>query len=378
MADGEIFKKTPFFAWHAAHGAALYEKGGWIRPARYAEGAVAEHLRVRATGGIFDVHSMGKVVVEGPGAAALLDRAATNDILGLGPGDARYTCFCADDGGIVDDLIVYRTGPNRYYMITNTLSRGRVLDHLRGMSGEAGDGVCVHDVSSATAYIAVQGPSSRELLVRAGVSADLGGDALPYFRSAEVDLGGVPVLLARTGYTGELGYELNFPAEYAADLWEHLCATGGPMGVAPVGGEAMMTLRLEKGYRSYGSDIDLGVNPVEAGLGWTVDWGKADFVGRAAVLAAKENGTARRAVYLRGAEGVVVGRGAKLVTGSGDSVGEVTSGLFGPSVGAWVGLGYLDRSVALPAELVVGGEDGGRVECAVRPFFDPAGKRVRA
>ena len=371
----EIYKKTPFYPWHRDHGAALYEKGGWVRPARY-EGAREEHLRVRAVGGIIDVHSMGKVTVEGAQATALLDYAATNDIAGLKVGGARYTCFCAEDGGIVDDVIVYRTGDNRYYLITNTLSRHRVLDFLRALA--AGLQAAVVDVTSATAYIAVQGPSSRELLAAAGVEADLSGSCLGYFEAAEVELHGVPVLLARTGYTGELGYELNFPAEYGLDVWEHLCATGAPMGISPVGGEAMMTLRLEKGYRSYGSDIDLGVNPLEAGLGWVVDWNKADFAGRAALAAVRERGVTRRMVYLRAEPDVRLARGDQLLDAAGTPVGEVTSGLYGPSVGAYVGLGYLDAAVAAPGEVRVGGEHGGPVAAARRPFFDPSGERLRA
>jgi aminomethyltransferase len=371
---GAINKKTPFYPWHRDHGAALYEKGGWVRPARY-EGAREEHLRVRTVGGIIDVHSMGKVVIEGEHAAELLDFAATNDIAGLKVGGARYTCFCAEDGGIVDDVIVYRTGDDRYYLITNTLSRYRVLDFLRGHA--EGRRAAVVDVTSATAYIAVQGPRTRELLAAAGIEADLSDTALGYFESAEVDLHGVPVLLARTGYTGELGYELNFPSEYGLDVWEHLCATGAPMGIGPVGGEAMMTLRLEKGYRSYGSDIDLGVNPLEAGLGWVVDWSKADFAGRAALAAARERGIGRRTVYLRAEPEVRLARGDQLLDETGQPVGEVTSGLYGPSVEAYVGLAYVDAAVAVPGQLSVGGEHGGPVAAARRPFFDPAGERLR-
>lgn len=374
MTDA-IHKKTPFFAWHAANGAELYEKGGWVRPAHYAAGPVAEHLQVRSAGGVIDVHSMGKATVEGPGAQALLDFAATNDIARLGVGDACYTCLCDQDGGIVDDIIVYRTGPQSYYLITNTLSRERVLAFLRGFAG----GDCwVQDVSSATAYISVQGPLSRRLLADAGVSADLSGEALPYFCCRQVGLGGVDVLLARTGYTGELGYELNFPAEYAADMWARLCEAGAPLGIGPIGGRAMMSLRLEKGYRSYGADIDQSVNAVEAGLGWVVDFTKPDFSGRAALLAAKENGTARRAVYLLGDQDVPLAPGDKLVTEDGRAVGHLTSGLYGPTLERHVGLGYLDSSVPASGTLYVEGGDGGAVRCARRPFFDAAGERVRS
>lgn len=368
-----IFKKTPFFAWHVQHGATMYEKGGWVRPASYSAGPVAEHLAVRATGGIVDAHSMGKVTVEGAGAERLLQFTTTGDIGGLAVGSGRYTCMCAEDGGIIDDLIVYRTAPTSYYMITNTLSRERVLDFLRGHA----DGTAVvHDVSSALAYIAVQGPKSRTLLEHVGVDQDLSDDALPYFGCRETRLAGVPTLLARTGYTGELGYELNFPAEYATDVWARLCEVGAPLQVSPIGAQAMMSLRLEKGYRSYGADIDASVNPIEAGLGWLVDWSKPDFSGRAALAAVKEAGPRRRAVYLRAADGVEIHRGDKLAT-TGEPVGEVTSGLFGPSVGAYVGLGYLDSAVPTGTPLTVSGRDGGTVECAARPFFDPTGQRLR-
>jgi aminomethyltransferase len=371
--DG-IAKKTPFFSWHAAHGAVLYEKGGWVRPARY-ESAVAEHLQVREAGGIIDVHSMGKITVEGSGASTLMDLAATNDIAGLKVGGARYTCLCAENGGILDDVIVYRTGECRFYLITNTLSRERVLDFLRCLADES---THVSDVSSATAYIAVQGPRSRQLLAAAGVEGELSGSALGYFESAEVRLRLVPVLLARTGYTGELGFELNFPAEFALDVWTRLCEAGEALGVRPVGGEAMMSLRLEKGYRSYGSDIDLSTDVLEAGLGWVVDWSKPDFAGRAALAAIRERGTARRAVYLRAEAGVRISRGTALLDPRGRQVGTVTSGLYGPSLDAWVGLGYLAATVGVPGTLTVAGEHGGTVRSASRPFFDPAGQRLRA
>lgn len=372
--EGALRKRSPFFSWHVAHGATLYEKGGWVRPARYQEGAVAEHLRVRRSGGIIDAHSMGKVTVTGAGATALLEIASTNTIATTRTGGARYTCLCNEDGGILDDVIVYRTGPDSYYLITNTLSREKVVDFLRGL---AGSDVCVHDVSSATAYIAVQGPETRTLLTRCGVEGELDNASLPYFGCLQTTMSGVPLLLARTGYTGELGYELNFPAEYAMDVWERLCDVGAELDIGPVGAEAMMSLRLEKGYRSYGADIDQGVNPVEAGLGWVVDWKKADFFGRAALVAARSGGVARRAVCLKGHDGVHIARGDKLTTVSGELVGEVTSGLFGPSLDAYVGLGYLDSAVAEPAGLIVAGTDGGPVSYGTRPFFDPAGERLR-
>lgn len=203
-----ISKKTPFYPWHAEHGAALYEKGGWTRPARY-EDAASEHTRVRAAGGIMDVHSMGKVLIEGPGACGLLDYVATNDIAGVKVGGARYTCLCAEDGGIADDVIIYRTGDERFLLVTNTLSRERVLGLLREQA--AGRNAFVADVTSAVAYIAVQGPQCRAVLAAAEVQADLSGQALGYFETAEARLGPARILLARTGYTGELGYELYFP-----------------------------------------------------------------------------------------------------------------------------------------------------------------------
>jgi aminomethyltransferase len=234
-----LLKRTPFYASHVERGAEMYEKGGWVRPARYPGGPVAEHLRVRSTGGIIDAHSMGKIVVEGPRAGALLEFAATGDIIGLAVGAARYTCLCAQDGGVLDDVIVYRTADEAFYLVTNTLSRERVLARLRAASD---GGAHVQDVSSALAYIAVQGPATRSLLTRAGVEGELGGAVLPYLTCGRYRLHGVDVLLARTGYTGELGYELNFPAEYATDVWALLCDSGAALGIEPVGAQAMMTL----------------------------------------------------------------------------------------------------------------------------------------
>jgi aminomethyltransferase len=373
VTEPTLTKKTPIYAAHQRSGATFYTKGGWVRAARYEATSVTEHLRCRETGGIFDVHSMGKVVVHGPEATALLDWACANNIANLAVGAARYTCVCAEDGGIVDDMIVYRTGPDRYYMITNTLSRERVVEFLSAREAQA----CVEDVTSSVGYIAVQGPRSRDLLRAAGVTDDLSGDALAYFACRTVQLHGVPVLLARTGYTGELGYELNFPAEYGLDIWELLCTAGADLDVRPCGGEALMSLRLEKGYRSYGSDIDLGTNPVEAGLSWTVAWDKPAFSGRDALLRIRAAGPSRTMVYLRGLDDASFARGAKLLDDAGQVVGEVTSGLYCPSVGAHVGLAYVARHVAADAVLRVDTDPNARMRCARRPFFDPAGERVR-
>ncbi|NLT56435.1 MAG: aminomethyl transferase family protein [Actinomycetales bacterium] len=367
-------RRTPFHLRHEQAGAVFYRKGDWIRPLRYGD-PVEEHLRCRSAGGVFDVHSMGKVVVRGPGAVDLLDLALAADVRGLEVGDARYGCLCGEDGGILDDLIVYRTDEARYYLITNTFSRERVLGILDGLAGPA---TTVEDVTSAIAYVAVQGPRSRRLLADLGVSTRRGEEEIPYFGCTTTTWDGVPLLLARTGYTGELGYELNVPAEYALDVWDSVCRAGEPHGVTPCGGEALMSLRLEKGYRSYGSDIDPSVSPVEAGLSWTVAWHKPAFTGREALLAAREHGPTRRAVYLLGLDGSDFGPQAVLGDADGRPVGVVTSGLYGPSVEAHVGLGYLDSSVRVTPDTVLTLADGGRVRPATRPFFDPTGERLRA
>ncbi len=353
----------------------FYQKSGWMRPARYELSSTSEHLRCREDGGIFDVHSMGKVVVRGRAAGALLHLTCTNNIASLDIGSACYTCMCADDGGILDDLIVYRTGASEFYLITNTFSRERVVSHLSALSHP---GTVVEDVTSSLAYIAVQGPASRKVLVTAGMGCDLSSEGLPYFGCTVTDLVGVRVLLARTGYTGELGYELNFPAEFAVDVWERLCEVGLPFGVQPCGGEALMSLRLEKGYRSYGSDIDTTVTPIEAGLGWTVAWEKPEFCGREALLRARKEVPSRHAVCVLGLDGAEFSQATKLFNEREEIVGEITSGLYGPSLAAYVGLAYVERGVSSDARLFVGGVGGvGMVACSRRPFFDPLGERIR-
>lgn len=376
MGQSSIRKRTPFFPCHEGSGAVFYEKSGWIRPSRYEATSITEHQRCRSTGGIFDVHSMGKIFVRGSGSGALLDLACTNDIRSLDVGRACYTCLCGEDGGIIDDLIVYRSSPEVFYLITNTVSRERVFVELS--AGESCTAV-IEDVTSSLAYIAVQGPASREVLAAAGVEADLSSTALPYFGCTNTMMHGVPVFLARTGYTGELGYELNFPAEFSLDVWGLLCSVGRAFDIRPCGGEALMSLRLEKGYRSYGSDIDAHVNPVEAGLGWTVAWNKSMFSGRASLLRARREGPNRRAVCVLGVGEASFSRGSKLLDDRDEVVGEVTSGLFGPSLGAHVGLAYVDRATPVDASLVVDrGSERGQVLCSPRPFFDPSGSRVRA
>lgn len=371
----QLLKRTPFYAWHVENGATMYEKGGWVRPLCYGDDPIEEHLRVRSIGGIIDAHSMGKITIEGPGAIRVVDTAATANVATLAVGEGQYTCLCADDGGILDDVIVYRTGATSYYLISNTLSRMRVLERLRQF---AGDDAWVQDVTSSTAYLAVQGPRSRELLERAGIEGAVHDAALKYFRCGWYRLKGVDLLLARTGYTGELGFELNFPAEFALDLWSHLCLVGAELGIVPVGAQAMMSLRLEKGYRSYGADIDQQINPLEAGLGWVVDWDKPEFAGRGSLVAAKEQGVARRAVCLRAAPDVSLSPGDKLFAADGVVLGDVTSGLFGPSVGAHVGLGYLSTDAVIPSTVYVGNQTGGKVSVSRRPFYDPEGARLHS
>jgi len=337
-------QQTPLCAAHQELGARLVPFAGWLMPVQY-EGILAEHRAVRTAMGLFDVCHMGEFEVAGPGAADFLDRAVTQAVGSLALGQCRYGLLCNADGGIIDDLLVYRTGEQTYLLVVNA---GNIAADLAWLESLPHPGAELVDISPQTALLALQGPGSRVLMgqLLADPLEHQAVGALKFYRFARASLAGVDMLISRTGYTGEFGYELCFPAVEAPMVWDWLLTAGAADGLVPVGLGARDTLRLEAGLCLHGHDITSERNPLEAGLERFVDFSK-EFIGRAALAPLQASGTAEKLVGLR-----VAGRGIIRehcpVTLGGEPVGEVTSGTFSPTLEVSIGLAYVAAHLAVP------------------------------
>ncbi len=331
-------KRTPFHALHAAAGARLIDFAGFEMPVRYT-GDVREHTAVRERAGLFDISHMGEFFVSGAGAAAFLDRVVTNDVDALAVGQALYSPMCRPDGGIVDDLLVYRT-PIDYMVVVNASNRAK---DLSWMLQHRPAGVTLEDRSDETALLAVQGPKAPEVLRGHVPDSVL---ELGYYRAGEGRLFGADALIARTGYTGEDGFEIYFRARDADPVWNGLVAAGHRVRMELIGLGARDTLRLEMGFMLYGNDIDDSTSPLEAGLGWTVKFSKPEFNGRAALAAQKQSGLTRKLVAFE-LDGRRVPRHGMPIEHAGRVVGQVTSGTYGPSLGRPIGMGYVEIAAAV-------------------------------
>ncbi len=372
--------RTPLFDWHASHGARIVEFGGWEMPLFYS-GIVEEHLAVRGSVGLFDMSHMGKLVLEGPGTTALVNRLSTNDVPAA-PGRARYTHLLDDRGGIIDDVIFTCLAPDRYLCVCNAGPRPRDVAWIRQHLGS----VRLRDLTPDYLCLALQGPRAVETLARL-TSTDLAG--IKPFRSAAIDLrlpGGAPVetegrgaagglsppgtvLITRTGYTGEEGFELLPPSALAVPVWEALHAAGKDAGILPIGLGARDTLRLEKGYLLSGTDFTGGQTSLETNSEWLVKWDH-EFIGRDALRAQKERGGYRRLMGVRLLERGVPRHGCRVLS-AGQEAGALTSGTMSPSLKIGIGLGYVDETAAAPGtavEVDVRGERK-RAEVVKPPFL---------
>lgn len=332
---------TPLHATHVALGAKMAAFGGWDMPIQY-EGILAEHEAVRTSVGLFDVSHMGEVDFEGKDALAAVAKLVTHDVGKLHPGKAQYTVTCQDDGGIVDDCIVYQLAEHRYRIVINAANIAKDIAHFEaGLASFEGD-VTMTDRSSDFALLAVQGPQAVALVAEL---AGAGLEGVPSFGMGEGSVAGVDVLAARTGYTGEDGFELFIPADGAVAVWNAFTERGAK----PIGLGARDTLRLEARLSLYGNDIDLTTNPYEAGLGWVVKLDKPHpFIGQDALRAVKAQGVTRKLVGFKVTSRGIVRAGAE-VLGEGDAVvGKVTSGGVAPTVGGAIGLAYVPTAMAAP------------------------------
>ncbi|HXH83031.1 MAG TPA: glycine cleavage system aminomethyltransferase GcvT [Candidatus Tectomicrobia bacterium] len=359
-------KRTPLHHAHLKAGARMVPFGGWDMPVQYT-GIVEEHRTVRAAVGLFDVSHMGEFEVEGPGALAALQRLTTNDVAALGVGQVQYSLLCHPDGGIVDDLTVYRLADDRYMLTVNAANIDKDWAHVTTHGDRPG--ARWRDVSHATGLVAVQGPRAEALVARL---ADVDVAGIRYYHAARGRVAGVDALISRTGYTGEDGFELYVPAEGAERVWTALLEAGRPDGAAPIGLGARDTLRLEMRYLLHGNDIDDTTNPLEAGLGWVVKPAKGEFLGRDAIERVRAAGPARRLVGLEMADRAVARHGYPVLH-DGARVGTVTSGSYGPSVDRSIALAYVPAALAaVGTELAVEIRGQARAARVVKTPFHPS------
>jgi aminomethyltransferase len=356
-------RPTPLRAVHERLGASMTGFAGWLMPLRYGS-EIAEHRAVRGAAGLFDLSHMGEIAVSGPGAAAALDYALVGRLSALKPGRARYTMICAPDGGVLDDLIVYRLADTEFLVVANAANTAVVAAALRERA--AGHPARVDDRTDDYALIAIQGPHAARILAPL---TDIGLDQVRYYTGQRAVVAGRDVLLARTGYTGEDGFELFTAPGDAEPLWMALTGAGEADGLVPAGLAARDTLRLEAGMPLYGNELGTEVTPFDAGLGRVVVFDKpGDFVGRAA-LAERAQAAPQRALV-----GLTVGsrrvpRHGYPVLWDGQPSGAVTSGAPSPTLGMPIAMAYLDPGTA---EVAAQDAAGARLAVDIRGSAEPA------
>ena len=361
MSDNLL--KGPLEDRHRELGASFAEFGGWLMPVSYA-GTVSEHNATRNAVGLFDVSHLGKALVRGPGAAAYVNSALTNDLGRIGPGKAQYTLCCNDSGGVIDDLIAYYVSDEEVFLVPNAANTADVVAALKQ---RAPDGLTITDEHRSYAVLAVQGPKSAEVLDALGLPTDM-----DYMGYADAEFAGVPVRVCRTGYTGEHGYELLPEWDRAAVVFDALVEAVAAAGGEPAGLGARDTLRTEMGYPLHGHELGLDISPLQARCGWAIGWRKDAFWGRDALVAEKEAGLRR---LLRGLK--AIGRGvlrADMTVLDGDRpVGVTTSGTFSPTLKLGIALALVaaDAGVSVGQRVMVDVR-GRSLECEVvaPPFVE--------
>ncbi len=368
-----MLKRTPLFEAHVAMGARMVEFGGWEMPVQYS-GVIDEHQAVRNGAGLFDISHMGRFMVRGPDAEAFLQRVATCNLASIALGQSNYGLLCRPDGGIVDDIFIYHLD-DEFLVVVNASNRDKdwawLAEHSSGFDVE------LEDRSERWAMVALQGPAAEALLAAAedSTTEDVGG--LPFHGVALTTIFGATALIARTGYTGEDGFELFFDAARAPAIWRRLLELGPPGSVKPCGLGARDSLRFEPCLALYGHEISDTINPYEARLGWVVKLDKGDFVGREALAAIKAQGPARK---LTGFEllGKGVARGDYPVHSlAGEPVGFVTTGMPSPTLGRPLGMAYVPTALSAEGSEfdVIIREKPVRARAVKMPFYKPHYKK---
>jgi aminomethyltransferase len=337
-------KRTPLFEGHGAAGGRLVDFAGWEMPIQYT-GVVDEYQTVRRAAGLFDVSHMGRLVVSGKAALSFLQRVTTNNVEKLGVLESQYSMVCNETGGILDDIFIYRIRPQEYLLCVNASNRHKIAAWLNDQASNV-TAVSVRDRSSELAQLALQGPASRLILSSLGIA---GIEDLKLRACLDTHLIGAPAWITRTGYTGELGYELYVPSDHALSIWNELLTVGKSSGLKPAGLGARDLLRLEMAYLLYGNDISEDTTPVEAATEWVVDLNKGDFIGRKVLQRQEDSGVTKRLVAFELTQKAVPRHGFKILSDNasgGKEIGEVTSGNLSPILQKGIGLGYVPAQVA--------------------------------
>ena len=331
-------KKTPFYDKHVAAGAKMMDFAGYMMPVRY-DGDIAEHQRVRTNVGVFDVSHMGEFLVMGQGAMEFIQKMTINDVSKMADTQAQYSAMCQPDGGIVDDLIVYKYTDAKWMLVVNASNLDKDFNWL---NAHCPADVKLMNISDHTALLAIQGPNSKNVL-QPLTHTDLADIKFYWFREGE--LAGVPMTISRTGYTGEKGFELYFDARRADTVWDAVMKAGEKFNIGLAGLGARDTLRLEMNYRLYGNDMDELAHPLEASLGWITKLSKNEFIGKDALARAKADGLRRKLIGIE-VEGRVPARHGYDVMKDGRKVGVITSGTFSPSLQKAIAVAYVETALA--------------------------------
>lgn len=346
-----MIRTTRFTEIHKSLGAKMVEFAGFIMPIQYPKGIIAEHNIVREKVGVFDVSHMGEFEVKGADALAFVQKITTNDASKLNIGNVQYSAMCYEDGGIVDDLLVYRTGDESYMLVVNGANELKDWDWC--VKNSAGMNLELTNASDDINLLAVQGPASRDTLLKL-TNEDISEEALKFYNFKFGKLAGYDMIISRTGYTGELGYEIYFRGndEVAQDVWNKVFESGAEFGIEPVGLGCRDTLRLEKGYCLYGNDIDNTTNPIEAGLGWITKLAKGSFNGSDVITKVKEDKPTRNLVgFVVAAEKFIARHGYKIFNGD-KEIGVVTSGNLSPTLNKAIGMGYVASEFKTPGSQI--------------------------
>ena len=339
-------KRSPLDEKHLALGAKMADFGGWSMPIEYPGGGVlAEHTAVRERVGLFDVSHLGKASVVGNGALDFLNHCLTNDLNKIEDGSAQYTLLCAPNGGVIDDLIAYRNSSSDFFLVPNA---SNTSDVVKVLQEQAPPGVEVKNLHNDFAVLAIQGPLAPQVLAQLGVVTDI-----DYMAFTHVTISGADVIVCRTGYTGEQGFELLPRVEDASRVWDAITDVITTMGGLVCGLGARDTLRTEMGYPLHGHELGLQITPVEASAGWAIGWKKASFIGSEILKDQREKGASRKSFALKSLDRGIPRAGMVVKDINGSTVGEITSGTFSPTLKVGIGLALLKSDVEIGQKLII-------------------------
>ena len=339
-------KNSPLASKHLNMNAKVADFGGWLMPIEYPQsGVIAEYSAVRERVGIFDVSHLGKISVKGDGALVFLNQMVTNDLNRITDGQAQYTLLCNENGGVVDDLIIYRNSDTDFFLVPNAANTTAVFEILKA---EATANLIIENLHEKFAVIALQGPKSFELLNSIGVDTNI-----DYMQFLKTEIGGVEVILCRTGYTGELGFEIIPAWSEAGKVWDILVENVNKFNGAVCGLGARDLLRTEMGYPLHGHELALDISPVEAAAGWAVGWSKPKFTGRKTLMEQKEKGVDLKVKAILSTDKGIPRKDMQVKNISGLTIGTVTSGTYSPTLKKGIGLALIRSDIAIGEKVII-------------------------